>query len=792
MTTRSSSGNSFDGRIKEFLGLGVDKFNTDCDVYLLTHCHEDHLVGLKSQSFSSRIFCSSTTRDMMRLKPEYKSIVPYLTSIIDLVMIQLKGREINVAIIPAYHCPGASMFLIRDNNCAVLVTGDIRAERWWVESLRKNQWLFPYTTGLKTLDNIYLDTTFGYRGEPFIEMLKNSEGIEVAIQLLGAYPLEDEDIEFHFVDSVLGFEEAWAQITDFFSGSLTVGKDLKKRMMSLCSNNEVSYSRILDTSMKRPGTPRFYSVVKTHKPPLFPVKIKQCIDFNVVDFSGVFLPMSLDSILPKECLLLREIGRTRQGNTIYQFRDRRWILPVNSSELLPGEIKLVFSRHSSYSESRDFVSLFNPVQVYPCVSSKEAWFNGFTMSRMFGDICKNDGDGQFDFDLIMFKQWGHPSSFLIDRPVKTINRWDLTECQNELEFVTEILRYPGGLETFKFRGQHQVSAFKKFHSADDRNLQIGRAKDMLLQNIIAGRGEAKYKRVIENHQRQYSDLSRYSPARCPRGYEDDSDFEESEEFSYDIESHSEKPSQSQENDENDDLNGNVVKNLVEDKVISEQNRGSSLNSQIDKYCKVHHTVSFKQVEGESADKLDDNSNPAKSRVVRDSADSSDSSDTKRNPDKSRVIRDSSDSSDTKRNSAKSQVISDSADSSDTKRNSAKSLTIGPFKNPKSELSSKSRPTLKRKSLGRMQNIHKIIRIRSSFDSQEVSFSRLRDSSLTSEKLFKNPNWQTTSLSNIARDSCTTIDHKYIESISKFLKKDPSSWFSMNVKSAHISRTPSFS
>lgn len=763
MTTRSSSGNSFDGSIKEFLGLGVDKFNTNCDVYLLTHCHEDHLVGLKSQSFSSRIFCSSTTRDMIRLKPEYKSIVPYLTPIIDLVMIKLKGREIKVAIIPAYHCPGASMFLIQDNSCAVLVTGDIRAEHWWVESLRKNQWLFPYTTGLKTLDNIYLDTTFGYRGEPFIEMLKNSEGIEVAIQLLGAYPLEDEDIEFHFIDTVLGFEEAWAHITDFFSGSLTVGKDLKKRLLSLCSSNEVSYSRILDTSMKRSGNPRFYSLVRTHKPPLFPVKIKQCIDFNVVDFSGVFLPMSLDNILPEELLLLREIGRTRQGNTIYEFRGRRWILPANSNELLPGEIKLVFSRHSSYSESRQFVSLFNPIQVYPCVSSKEAWFNGFTMSRMFGDVCKNDGDGQFDFDLMMFKQWGHPSSFLIDRPVKTINRWDLKECQNELEFVKEVQRvnrYSEGLETFKFRGQHQVSAFKKFHSADERNLQIGRDKDMLLQNIIAGRGEAKYRRVIENHQSQYSEQSRYFPTKCPKGYEDDSDFEESEEFSYDIESHSEKSSQSRGNDENDNLEGKIVKTLPEDQLISEQNREFNINSQIDKYCKIHHTVSFKQVESDSAD----------------------NSDAKSNPDKSEVISDSAVSSNAKHNSDKSQIISDSD----------KSLTNGPCKKPKSVFSARSRPTLKRKSLGQLQNSHKILRIRSSFDSQEVSFTRLRDSSLTSEKQFKNPHWQKTSLSKISRDSCTTIDHKYIESISKFLKKDPSSWFSMNVNSAQISRTPSFS
>ena len=72
-----------------------------------------------------------------------------------------------------YHDPVLSLSRVRDVLSKVFakmywITGDVRAESWWTLSLIKNPHLFPYITGLKTLDQIYLDTTFSYRGEPYI------------------------------------------------------------------------------------------------------------------------------------------------------------------------------------------------------------------------------------------------------------------------------------------------------------------------------------------------------------------------------------------------------------------------------------------------------------------------------------------------------------------------------------------------------------------------------------------------------------------------------------------------
>ncbi|KAK9376693.1 uncharacterized protein V1513DRAFT_439422 [Lipomyces chichibuensis] len=100
------------------------------------------------------------------------------------------------------HCPGSTMFLIENENKAILYTGDIRAEDWWLESLKRNPILVPYARGWKRLDCIYLDTTFcgpssTYESFPskvcFILVI--SQGIGLLISEIRKYP---KDTVFHF------------------------------------------------------------------------------------------------------------------------------------------------------------------------------------------------------------------------------------------------------------------------------------------------------------------------------------------------------------------------------------------------------------------------------------------------------------------------------------------------------------------------------------------------------------------------------------------------------------------
>lgn len=68
------------------------------------------------------------------------------------------GRSIRVTLLDANHCVGACMFLIEGDGKAILYTGDIRAEPWWVNALTRNPVMLPYACNGKALPQKQLDT----------------------------------------------------------------------------------------------------------------------------------------------------------------------------------------------------------------------------------------------------------------------------------------------------------------------------------------------------------------------------------------------------------------------------------------------------------------------------------------------------------------------------------------------------------------------------------------------------------------------------------------------------------
>jgi len=74
---------------------------------------------------------------------------------------------------------------------AVLYTGDIRSEPWFVNAIARNPCMVEYSSGLKTLDTIYLDTSF----IDDIAFQTKAEGIRELLQKVSRYP---PDTIFHF------------------------------------------------------------------------------------------------------------------------------------------------------------------------------------------------------------------------------------------------------------------------------------------------------------------------------------------------------------------------------------------------------------------------------------------------------------------------------------------------------------------------------------------------------------------------------------------------------------------
>ena len=104
--------------------------------------------------------------------------------------------------------------VIEGDNKAILYTGDIRSEPWFVNSLTRNPFLIKYTSGLKSLDCIYLDTS-NTRDIPFPT---KADGLTELLRKVSRYPA---DTVFHFTAWTFGYEEVWMALSRALKSQVT-------------------------------------------------------------------------------------------------------------------------------------------------------------------------------------------------------------------------------------------------------------------------------------------------------------------------------------------------------------------------------------------------------------------------------------------------------------------------------------------------------------------------------------------------------------------------------------------
>lgn len=133
-------------------------------------------------------------------------------------MIELApGNSIRVTLIDANHCVGAVMFLIEGDGKAILYTGDIRAETWWVNSIVQNPVLAPYALGIHRLDCVYLDTTFATKRAPYRDFPSKADGIKELLEKVISYP---DDTVFYFHSWTFGYENVWTTLAAFLGSRI--------------------------------------------------------------------------------------------------------------------------------------------------------------------------------------------------------------------------------------------------------------------------------------------------------------------------------------------------------------------------------------------------------------------------------------------------------------------------------------------------------------------------------------------------------------------------------------------
>lgn len=188
----------------------------------LTHVHTDHLAGLESLK-SPFVYCSAATKELLLRLERYPHRINFELGILESrkqhyrhlknvlkslpletpTCIELSpGNQIQVTLFDANHCTGAVMFLFEGYGKAVLYTGDVRSEPWFVNSIARHPILVEYTSQLKTLDCIYLDTSF----TEDISFPTKAEGLQELLQKISQYP---KDTVFHFQAWTFGYEEVW-------------------------------------------------------------------------------------------------------------------------------------------------------------------------------------------------------------------------------------------------------------------------------------------------------------------------------------------------------------------------------------------------------------------------------------------------------------------------------------------------------------------------------------------------------------------------------------------------------
>ncbi|KAI0376454.1 Metallo-hydrolase/oxidoreductase [Hypomontagnella monticulosa] len=233
---------TFNGIVHEFPDIRIDFFRNSNTrpplACFLSHVHSDHLAGLDKLR-SPFVYCSAATREMLLRLEKYHCRLNYAKGVLEDPRMQtykhlaklLKpipldtptkielepGNTIQVTLLDANHCAGSVMFLIEGINKAILYTGDIRSEPWWVNSIARNPSIIEYSTGIKTLDCIYLDTSILDN----FPLQTKAEGLHELLEQVARYP---KDTIFYMQAWTYGYEEVWVALSKALNSKIHVDK----------------------------------------------------------------------------------------------------------------------------------------------------------------------------------------------------------------------------------------------------------------------------------------------------------------------------------------------------------------------------------------------------------------------------------------------------------------------------------------------------------------------------------------------------------------------------------------
>ncbi|KAJ2917067.1 hypothetical protein MD484_g3337, partial [Candolleomyces efflorescens] len=383
------------------------------------HTHTDHLNGLSAKSFGYTVYCSEDAKGMllrhevfaerefreMELRAQnvrtfsHLKVDPvrhpdgslYYTGSRDLLKtlplhcptkIELNASEsVTITLLDANHCPGAVMFLIEGDKGAVLHTGDLRAEPWFLDSISRNPFLQPYLFSdrpgklNKTLEAIYLDTACVMSE---IEVPTKAVGTSGLVELLECFP---DDVYFFINAWTWGYEDILKAIANAFQTKAS-NHVYKYGIYQHLSD---PYLRLITTL--DPSETRFHACERFNRCPHVAVENEPGVFTNATSTLGkrvVYVnPVTMQAQDWPQ--YIRYTKGQLQRNEVVNHLVCLFKFLLYGSNLI--EMQLVpLSRHSPQRELRAFVSLFRPRRIVP--NTLEPHFQGLDwpyIDRIFAD-----------------------------------------------------------------------------------------------------------------------------------------------------------------------------------------------------------------------------------------------------------------------------------------------------------------------------------------------------------------------------------------------------------------------
>ncbi|KAJ5497923.1 DNA repair metallo-beta-lactamase [Penicillium expansum] len=450
---------TFDGIVEEFPEIRIDYFRKCPErpaplACFLSHVHSDHLQGLESFR-TPFVYCSPATRELLLRIEKYPHRMNFNKGILESRRLHYKHlakllrpiplntpteieltprRRIKVTLFDANHCTGAVMFLIEGNGKAIIYTGDIRAETWWVSSLVRHPVLIPYTLGPKRLDKLYLDSTFASKTNPFREFPSKAEGLSELLQKVQSYP---DDTVFYFRAWTFGYEDVWIALSAALDTKIHVdryqmglyrslvqtpgnrgvseapalcGFELGNKAVTGClstrSTNTVYIVPIVNRTTSGAEIPEvgagggigdLYQTHELELPDEFALAELEKLCLKHVQDKQALSQMRnalLDAFRSRKKVLsldtygVKEEGEIPLKNLVTALSNGPSITSSRSSQPdLPSTIRFPYSRHSSYSELCELVAAFRPKDIHPCTVDPKTWNEDVSIRRLFGHLC---------------------------------------------------------------------------------------------------------------------------------------------------------------------------------------------------------------------------------------------------------------------------------------------------------------------------------------------------------------------------------------------------------------------